>query len=279
MKKFIQLKANIKKEKILCLIEEKAKEFCKKTEFLRLFNSYSKEKKKSIPEIQRYEEYSTNGLTSFIGGDYQDYKSGMWIANENGINIFLGMTQVEACSHPIMPIQILINAETGFCKVKIAFKLKRKWKEIIVDKETVSSASKITSLSKFGIRVTSENAKLLVRYLSDMEAMNEDFITEQVSTSKLGWINDEFMPYEKNIVFDNESGLKNIFDSIGSFGDREKWYDVVKKIRSEGKMETKNIFSKQFCKCFIRFCERIAIYCKFTWNNRKGKNCIFNVSG
>ena len=52
----------------------------------------------------------------------------------------------------------------------------------------MATASKITALSKRGIAVTSENAKLLVRFLSDVENLNDNEIQVQYSTSKLGWI-------------------------------------------------------------------------------------------
>ena len=85
--------------------------------------------------------------------------------------------------------------------------------------------------------VNSENAKNLVRYLTDLESLNSNYITEQISTSKLGWINGEFMPYGENIIFDNEQNLKGIFDSIKQVGSRQKWYDLVLKLRSYKKME------------------------------------------
>jgi len=229
------------KAKILLSIEEKAKMLGKKVEFEKLLKAYIKQKKKSDSEnkIISYQQNNNSGMTDFIGGNYQDFRCGIWVANESGVRTYTMFGEKEACSHPIIPIQILTNAETGFCKVKIAFKLKGKWKEVVIDKEIISSSSKIVSLAKFGIRVTSENSKTLVQYLSDMESMNEDYIIEQVSTSKLGWIKDEFMPYGENIVFDNEQSFKTVFESIRECGSREVWYKLIKEIRSKDKIEPK----------------------------------------
>ena len=58
----------------------------------------------------------------------------------------------------------------------------------------ISSANKIVNLSKLGVSVTSENARLLVKYLSDVENLNDDEIPVQKSSSKLGWIGDGFIP-------------------------------------------------------------------------------------
>lgn len=177
-----------------------------------------------------------DGITHFTG-EYEDLYCGQWICSDNGIYCMTIFGESWACPHPILITKILANAETGFVKVQIAYKIRNRWKEIVIDKEIIASSSKITSLSKFGIMVNSENAKNLVRYLTDLESLNSDCITEQISTSKLGWINGEFMPYGNNIVFDNEQNLKGIFDSIQQVGSRTKWYELVGKLRSQKKME------------------------------------------
>lgn len=169
--------------------------------------------------------------------DYPILDTGCWIANDDEIYAATMFGKKIACTHPIFPRLILTNAETGFCKVALVVKIKGKWREICVDKEMIASASKIVELSRYGIRVTSENARALVQYLSDIEALNEDLITEQISTSKLGWINGEFMPYGQNIIFDNEQNLKSLFDSIKPVGSRQKWYDLVLEQRKIGKIE------------------------------------------
>ena len=99
----------------------------------------------------------------------------------------------------------MINAETGREKVKIAFQKGAYWKDIIVDKGIIASANKIVSLADYGISVTSETSRALVKFLSDLENFNIDLIETKISTSKFGWIKDEFMPYGMNIEFDSES--------------------------------------------------------------------------
>lgn len=272
------IESEFERARILLSVEEIAERFKKKTDFVKLITAYKKDKKKSDSDKPALREYFNNGLTSFSGGNYQDYRCGMWIANDNGISIYLGQNQVEACSHPIMPIQILTNAESGFCKVVLAFKLKSVWKTVTVDKEIISSASKIVVLSKYNIRVTSENAKLLVRYLSDMEAMNEDYITEQVSTSKLGWINGEFMPYGKDIIFDNEGSLKSMFDSIRHHGDSEKWYELAKQIRVEGKMETKIYLVSSFASILIDLVNGLPFVVNLYGTTGKGKTVVMMLA-
>ena len=261
------------KAKILLSIEERAKIIDKKTEFNKLLRAYTKKKKAEVKANQSsgFNEYQNSGMTSFSGGDYQDYNCGQWVANDNGVCLYTPLGMKEACSHPIMPIQILTNAETGFCKINLAYKLKNRWKEIVVDKEIISSSSKIVSLSRFGIRVNSENAKNLVSYLTDMEAMNEDSIKEQVSTSKLGWINDEFMPYGENIVFDSESSLKTIFESIKEDGSREEWYRLIKQIRKDGKFENKIYLVGSFASVLVKLVNALPFVVNLYGETGKGK--------
>jgi len=228
------------KMKVLIAVSDRAKVLGKKLEFEKLCRAYLKQKKALDLDIasQGLNEFSSDGMTHFNSEKYEDYRCGYWIAYENGIKEITSYGDRKACSHPILPIKILKNAETGFCKVVIAFKLKNHWSEITVDKEIISSSSKIVSLSKYGIRVTSENAKALVQFLSDVESLNEDRITNMVSTSKLGWIKGEFMPYGTSVVFDNEQSFKTVSESMKERGSRSKWYDLILDIRKTRRIES-----------------------------------------
>lgn len=270
-KEILEIEDDFKKAEVLLLVEQIADDLNKKTEFTKLLRAYIKQQKNEIASKRDNAMFGSNGLTSFTGSEYQDYKCGIWLANDNGVRTFTMMGEKEACSHPIMPVQSLVNAETGFCKVKLAFKLKGKWKDVVVDKEIISSASKIVSLSKHGIRVTSENAKTLVQYLSDMEALNEYDISEQVSTSKLGWINGEFMPYGSNIVFDNEQNLKNVFDSIICHGSKEEWYRLIMDVRASEKMESKIYLVSSFASVLLDIVNALPFIVNLHGTSGKGK--------
>lgn len=219
---------------------DQAKALGVKAKFEVILKAYKSAKKKFDREAKNkiipIRNDLVDGVTHF-SGEYENLYCGQWICSDSGIYCMTMFGESWACPHPILITKILANAETGFVKVQLAYKVRNKWREIVIDKEVVSSASKITSISKFGVMVNSENAKNLVRYLTDLESLNSDFIIEQISTSKLGWINGEFMPFGQNIIFDNEQNLKGVFDSIERIGSRQKWYDLVKKLRSQKKME------------------------------------------
>lgn len=231
----------IYKARLLLTLTDRAIELGVKTKFEKLVGAYKKAKAKFDKENKQ--EISTPSnlerMTDF-DGKYEQMRCGNWIANGNGIRTFNPFGgEILACYHPILPIQRLINAETGKEKIKLVYKKGNKWKDIIIDKGVIASANKIVGLADYGVSVTSENARNLVKYLSDIENMNIDLIGTQMSTSKLGWIEGEFMPYGKGIIFDSETRFKETYESIHEFGDENIWMNLARKIRKSDRFEPK----------------------------------------
>jgi len=175
----------------------------------------------------------------YLEDKYPSMNTGIWKCSSYRIWTTGMYGDVIACTHPIAPVEILTNAETGLEKVKIAWKKRDKWKEVVVDKDVIASANKIINLSKYGISVTSESAKNLVRFMSEIEDLNQSRILERVSTSRLGWINGGFMPYMENIIFDAEGRFGDIYKSIKPKGERQKWFEMALEIRKSDKIEPK----------------------------------------
>lgn len=166
------------------------------------------------------------------------FESGCWQIDENGIYTMSEKGKEYACPHLIIPMGILKGAENGLCKEMLGFSVRGVWSEVNVPREMIASSSKIVGLATYGVQVTSENARYLVKYLNDIESINKDIITDHVSTSKLGWIGKDFMPYtDSEIVFDNDPKLVSLFRSIHEQGSRDKWYGLAKEIRATGRTE------------------------------------------
>lgn len=183
---------------------------------------------------------------------YKQALCGEWIANDNGIHrIGAKGEKLEACSHPILPVRSLCNAQDGRVKVVLAFCRNHRWKEIIVDKSVIASANKIVSLSDQGIMVTSENAKQLVAFLERVESMNPDTIKVYTSTSKLGWTASGFMPYTQDIIFDAENSVANVYKSIAASGDYAIWKDKLKSIRKSQRIEFQLYMAASFASPYV----------------------------
>lgn len=226
-----------------------AKNLGVKTKFKELLKSYKKVQK----QMQR-----TENTTSLIAnwtnfsGPYDRMKCGLWIASDKGVYAQKqGGLEEPACYHPILPIERLKNLETGEEQLKIAYKRNGKWNEIIVPKDLIATANKITALAKQGIAVTSENARLLVRYLSDVENLNDDEIKVQYSSSKLGWIRSNFIPYDKDVIFDGDNRFKQIFTAIRQHGSRDAWYQHIIELRKTDRIEIKFLLAASFASILI----------------------------
>lgn len=241
---------------LLASLGLRATELKVKTEFREMVAAYKKvEKEMKRQERERSKTPTLLDNWTNFSGPYENMQCKEWLATENGIclrNPSTGYTDILACYHPILPIERLKNLETGEEQIKIAYKRNNRWEEIIVPKTMVTSANKIVSLSGRGIAVTSENAKYLVRYLADVENANEEHITVQYSTSKLGWIRGGFLPYDTDIVFDGDARFRQIYESVGQAGSRTAWFDHVSALRKAGRIEVKFMLAAAFSSVLVQ---------------------------
>ncbi len=271
----------IEQAKLLLSVQEKAKILGVKTKFDTMATAY----KKVNREIAKAAVEKKSQNTSFDNYTQFDYFDdghelycGNWIADQYGVRTFTMFGEQLACYHPILITQRLMNAETGREKVKLAFQKGFKWKEIIVDKATIASSNKIVALADYGVSVTSETSKALVKFLSDLENYNIQNIDTRVSTSKFGWINGEFMPYGLNIEFDSESKFKDIFESVRSCGDYKKWMDLMLKIRKSGRYEPQLYMAGSFASVLLKPLNVLPFILNLWGETGKGKTVALMVA-
>lgn len=244
----------IQKARMLIALEERAAQLGVKGKFTALVKAYQRANKEMRRRERAYQAPSLENWTNFTDSPYDRMQCREWIATDDGVclrNNQTGFTDILACYHPILPVERMKNLETGEEQIKLAYKRNGKWQEVIVPKTMVTSASKIVALSGRGISVTSENAKFLVRYLADVENSNEDYIQVQYSSSKLGWIGKDFLPYDTEIIFDGDSRYRQLFESIQEYGNREAWYRHVRELRKSGRMEVKLLLAASFSSVLI----------------------------
>lgn len=241
----------IHKAKLLLTLEERAAQLGVKTKFGKMVSAYKKVERQLQQAAKKRPPQSLDNWTNF-DGPYERMYCGAWIAREDGVWVQdTGRPDVQACYHPILPIERLKNVETGEEQIKLAYKRNGRWDEVIVPKTMVTSANRIVALSGRGIAVTSENAKLLVRYLADVENMNEKYIGVQYSSSKLGWVKNDFLPYDTEILFDGDSRFKQVFESIRPCGSAAAWYGHVRQLRRSGRMEARLMLAASFASVLV----------------------------
>lgn len=232
-------------------------------DFKALFKAYLESKSQENNTV-----YYDN-FTAFPGqpmvldaGSWQCDESGVWKRGIAG--------EVYACPHPIMPVERLINLDTGTEKLRLAFsKGSGKWRSVIADKSVVASRQRVVQLADQGIGVTSENAGDFVQYISDIEALNYDDIPEKKSIARLGYIDGEgFSPYVPGLVFDGDNRYKRIFSAVESHGDRKKWYDLALNIRATN-VTARIMLAASFASVLVHPCGSLPFFVHL-WGGESG---------
>ena len=72
--------------------------------------------------------------------------------------------------------------------LNFAFYRQGRWREQIVPKTVIAQKNQIPNLAAFGVAVTSETAKALVKFLSDVENLNIDTIQRSEQPRKWGGV-------------------------------------------------------------------------------------------
>ena len=179
---------------------------------------------------------------------------------------------IEVCNHPIMPVERWINIDDNTEKLKIRYRKGYIWREITVDKEVLASASKITALAKFGIAVNSENAKYLVKYMTDIESLNFDLIEEKKSVGRLGWIKGYgFSPYVDGLIFDGDESFRDMFKKINYVGDFNKWIELAEMIRNEKDPSARILLAASFASVLVEPCDCLPFFVHLWGGTESGK--------
>lgn len=246
----------IHRARLILSLVDRAEELKVKSQFNSLLRAYKKVDKVTKEDEKKRKKESISLVENWTNfkGPYDQMQCRSWSASDDGIytyNSTTGAMDALACYHPILPIERMKNLETGEEQIKLAYKRNGRWSEIIVPKVMVTSASKIVSLSARGVAVTSENAKLLVKYLADVENANDDYINIQFSSSKLGWIGGGFLPYDTDIIFDGDARFRQIAESIEQVGSRNKWFEHATKLRRSKRIEIKMMMAASFSSVLV----------------------------
>jgi hypothetical protein len=143
----------------------------------------------------------------------------------------------------IVPVATLKHVETGLYSIVLGINLRGKWELKTLPRTAISNIRNIPELANYGVDVDSENARLLMRWLSDMLRTNQGLIPETLLTNHFGFVNegrDGFMrgrehisahPGDPKVQFDpgvsGESGQTAGFRSSGTMEAWQKGADLL----------------------------------------------------
>lgn len=137
-------------------------------------------------------------------------------------------TKGEASPVPLMPVAILRNLEDKSEKIKISYyDAVRGWVPIIAARSVVANKLKIISLADRGLPVNSLNAGLMVGYIADMVDNNADLLPYVNSVSHLGWVGNDFAPYD-HVAIDCEGADELVIKSVAAQGSVDDWVSCIR---------------------------------------------------
>ena len=160
----------IARTRLIVALGDKARELGVARSFDKLLKAYQTE------YAQQFKQKGSNTI-QFTRPPIENLKCGKWECVDAGVtksSMSAGMipTTIIACTHPILPVERLINVDSETEKIKLAFFKDNKWQYITVERSMVANKSNIIQLSDRGIEVNSENAKDLVSYIAEVVSLN-----------------------------------------------------------------------------------------------------------
>lgn len=219
--------------------------------------------------VNRVKTPQSEALTAFTEQD-MPLACGSYTCNDRGVFEPGFDDLITVCPHPIMPVERLINIESGEVKTRLAYKRGTGWRKPVFDKATLSSARNIVSLASCGIGVTSESAKSLVKYLAYMEDRNYDALPETKMVERLGWIDGEgFSPYIDGVVYDSSGQFDEEYKAIGHKGSYATWKKLAREVRVGESIPTRIALAASFASPLVKLLDALPFICH-VWGSVSG---------
>ena len=223
-----EIEDNIERTQYIESLRNTARQLKRVTEFNNLYKSFV------LDYAQRQKQ--TGNKTKFTDQPLE-LVCGEWTANDFGVRTIrydknAMPVPYQACSHPILPVEILKNVDTAEERITLAYFKSAAWQTITVDRSVCANTNKIVdALSQFGIEVTSDNAKNMVRYISDCVGLNPLTLNPKKSINRLGWVGNSFTPYADDIRYEGDMDYEAIFRNVKEAGSFETWLNLCADLR------------------------------------------------
>lgn len=220
--------------------------------FAQMWDSYKKSKRGtgSVLDEEQAATCFPDQPLELRCGRYQCDASGISIEDKGGYH-------VAVCSHPLLPVKRMENIDTGEQKVELAFSRGSAWRYNVFERTVLSSANKIVDLSRYGIDITSENARDVVKYLATIDAMNYDKIGEVRSVGRLGWVGDGlFSPYVPDLRYDGEASYAAMYKAVHPQGTLMDWLEAARAGR-RASVITRVMLAAAFASVLVEPCDAL----------------------
>ena len=123
------------------------------------------------------------------------------------------------------------NPQTGLEMVELAYVRDGEVYYATAERSVAFSRHKIMELADCGLPVTSENAKDLVIFLSELEQQNA--IPRVSCSASLGWTSENaILPHDSDAAFLDKRGFEQLADAFGQKGTLPDWIKLTTVVRS-----------------------------------------------
>ena len=150
---------------------------------------------------------------------------------------------VSVMDRPLTIVQRIRDIEAGSEKITLAFSTRpvspdktAEWERVTIDRALIASNTTIVKLSNYGILIDSNNARDVMRYLSDLLSLNPEAIPVIRGCSRLGWIDSgkRFLPFSEGVAFSGDATMLRLFEAIREAGSPEAWTEAATKLCRNG---------------------------------------------
>ena len=206
-----EIEDTIEQQKFIEAARAKCREQKKLTEFNNMLRAWTSKNAQNQKQQGSNKTRFTDGPLVLNCGQWEATDTGIYKHELSGKGL---PYKIFACPHPILPVERLVNIDTNTEKLRLAFFKDDRWQYVTVDCTTCYNKQNITVLGDRGVMVTSETAKNLVCYLSDVVSLNMKDTEEGKaiplyrSIARLGWIGNG-----KNLIRQTFAGQLMLIDT------------------------------------------------------------------
>src|SRR5690606_3037658 len=151
-----------------------------------------------------------------------------WHVSERGIYRYAKDEILMASPCPVLITRRLRRVDIGEERLELAYHRDGGWRTIIAQPSTVLTARNVVTLADRGLPVSSETARHLVAYLTDLIRENDDIIPRVEAVGHFGWVgNRAFLPGVAGDVVVDIDGAPG----YESAGERDAWLRSASRAR------------------------------------------------
>ena len=133
----------------------------------------------------------------------------------------------------IFPVPVALsrsfrNPHTGLEMVELIYKRGVQVRRVAAERSVVFSRNRVMELADNGFPVTSENAKDLVVFVSELERINP--VPVVPCASSLGWVGEYILPWDNEFVYLDSRGFEETAAAFGRQGTLAAWVELTKPV-------------------------------------------------